>query len=218
MVVVWVCVCVWIPWRPLALVRAHAPIPQCDWSQTVLTGNPSPPSCVCVCVWMEGCVWMTAKLNARANKATGSHWQRRGQDQGRKTCRHWREARGWQAERQLLVAVCVSLCLCAIDWLSFNVAPCWGVTDIKGSINKGKWGGARTTSSYRGIKQVMSSALSTNTPDLSIFYFSYIACCLFTTSVSTTKNVGTTKTHFLCGPWWRLLCFCAKSAICHFVY
>lgn len=100
------------------------------------------------------------------------------------------------------VCVCVSVC----NWLSFNVAPWWGVTDIKGSIKRGKWGGARTTTfSSRGIKQVMSSALSTNTPALSIFYFSYIAFCFFSTSVSTTKNVGTTKTYFLCGPWWRSL-------------
>lgn len=30
---------------------------------------------------------MTAKLNARANKATGSQRERRGQDRQRKTCR-----------------------------------------------------------------------------------------------------------------------------------
>lgn len=67
---------------------SHAPIPQSDWSQTVLTENPSLCACLLVCVcgglcvlWeREGCIWMTAKLNARANEATGSQWERWGQD------------------------------------------------------------------------------------------------------------------------------------------
>lgn len=36
--------------------------------------------CVCRQREREGCIWMTAKLNARADEATGSQWERWGQD------------------------------------------------------------------------------------------------------------------------------------------
>lgn len=95
---------------------SHAPIPQSDWSQTVLTGYPSLCACVCacVCVRREGSMWMTAKLNARANKATGSQWERWGQD-----------VAGSGGEMLALSPAVthgdtVSRCVC--NWLSFNTS------------------------------------------------------------------------------------------------
>lgn len=60
----------------------------------------------------------------------------------------------------------VAVCVCVCNWLSFNAVPWGGVTDIKGSIKRGRWGGARTTiSSSREIKPVISPP-----PSLFVFF------------------------------------------------
>lgn len=68
--------------------------------------------CVCVCLCRDGCIWMTAKLNARASKATGSQWERWGQH-----CTERDSGRNAGIKPRDDIETVVGRCVCVIDWV-----------------------------------------------------------------------------------------------------
>lgn len=99
----------------LWLSSSHAPIPQSDWSQTVLTENPSLCACllVCVCLWAVVCVereedasgwqlnWMPGPTRPRDHNERDEDKTLQAVEE-----RCWRWAQRWHMDRQL-VGVCV---------------------------------------------------------------------------------------------------------------